>query len=328
MSGWALAPLDGSARVGLALNGHPMEVLEWGAPRKDIADLFWFWPGAADSGFRVRYAARKNRMCRRGPATIEYVDLDTGVALNPLHSFFLPDPRNDLLPLPDGARRARVQGTSDENVFRIEGFTAFAKLVAALQPHLRESRQALRWLDWGCGCGRLSRYLIGMKKTHVTGVDIDADNAAWCAANLGAGDFFVVPTEPPCVRLMPQSFDAVIGMSVMTHLAEADQIDWLTELARVMRPGAVAALTAHGGPTIAKSPMEYARFGQYLNSGFVDGGQNPDLAGAIEDETFYRNVFNSPAHIARFWTEHFTVVQHIVGAIGNHQDIVVLRRKL
>ena len=37
-----------------------------------------------------------------------------------------------------------------------------------------------RVLDWGCGAGRVTRYLLGDTPCAVTGVDIDADNIAWC----------------------------------------------------------------------------------------------------------------------------------------------------
>jgi hypothetical protein len=118
-----------------------------------------------------------------------------------------------------------------------------------------------------------------------------------------------------------------MGMSVMTHLTEADQYRWLAELHRVTRPGALLALTTHGGPAVARAGLPANLLRRWLDTGFLDAGTNPDLATSIDDPSFYRNSFHSADYIRRHWTRRFDVIEHIQGFVGNHHDLVVLRRR-
>ncbi len=88
----------------------------------------------------------------------------------------------------------------------------------------------------------------------------------------------------------------------MTHLTEADQHRWLAELHRITRPGALLALTMHGGPAIARAGLPAHLLRRWLDTGFLDAGMNPDLATSIEEPSFYRNSFHSADYIRFKWT--------------------------
>lgn len=113
----------------------------------------------------------------------------------------------------------------------------------------------------------------------------------------------------------------------MTHLTEQDQFDWLDELARVTKPGGLVALTVHGSATVARSEFGEGILQQWIQTGFLDGGLNPGLEGAIDEPAFYRNSFHSRAYIAANWTRSFDIVEHIESYVGNHHDLVILRRR-
>ncbi|HEY4332129.1 MAG TPA: class I SAM-dependent methyltransferase [Ilumatobacteraceae bacterium] len=328
VGGWALPVIGSDAPGEITVNGRPMRADSWGTPRPDIEHLFWEWPDAAATGFEVSLAIAAEDLFAEGHLVLDYTHGTPAQVINPNHRMYFPGPRRSNEPLPDHARQARVQGMGDDTVFALEGYSAFTKIVSTIERHTGRRRDHLGpLLDWGCGCGRLTRYFTGMRGTKVTGVDIDADNVAWCSANLSFGRYFAVPTTPPCSQLGDKEFRIVIGMSVMTHLTEVDQRAWLTELARVTKRGAIVALTVHGGATVARSDMEMELLNQWLRVGFLDGGMNPDLVTSIDEPSFYRNSFHSPAYIAANWTEHFTVQQHIESFVGNHHDLVVLRRR-
>ena len=58
-----------------------------------------------------------------------------------------------------------------------------------------------RWLDFGCGCGRVARHLIGSESgpragIDYSGVDVDRSQIDWAARHLG-GRFEVIPAAPP-----------------------------------------------------------------------------------------------------------------------------------
>jgi len=74
-----------------------------------------------------------------------------------------------------------------------------------------------RILDWGCGCGRLSRYLLETPAVELTGADIDRDTISWCRQHLSSATFVDLPLHPPS-SLKDAGFDLIVGVSIFTHL--------------------------------------------------------------------------------------------------------------
>lgn len=328
LEGWALPLADDPAGAGIAVNGRLMKCDTWATYRADIENLYWQWPGAAMSGFQVSLPISRNDLFSDGYFTLEYVDGRSGRVINSRHNVYFPSDKLSTSPLPDAARQRRVQGVGDDSIFLMEGFSAFKKIVDSLQARSGWRRRRLgSVLDWGCGCGRLTRYFQGDKRLRISGTDIDVDNVEWCSRSLPFGKFVTAPLSPPCEGLPTKAFDTIIGMSVMTHLSEPDQDRWLDELARVSKPRALVALSVHGGATIARSNLPLELFSHWLTLGYLDGGMNPDLIGAIERPEFYRNAFHSEKYIRERWSKHFDVVDYIPAFIGNHHDLVVLQRQ-
>src|SRR5262249_23651606 len=101
-------------------------------------------------------------------------------------------------------------------------------------------------LDYGCGSGRLTRWFADAadSSVRVHGTDINPDAIAWCRQHLPLATFDCNGPEPP-LRYPSESFDLILGVSVLTHLDEQLQLAWLAELARVSRPGGVVLLSIH-----------------------------------------------------------------------------------
>jgi SAM-dependent methyltransferase len=113
----------------------------------------------------------------------------------------------------------------------------------------RGQADRLRILDWGCGCGRIARHWEPFaSKVELHGCDVAAEPIRWCQENLPFGRFAVSGHNPPLPYTDGQ-FDAVYATSVLTHLTFDSQYRWMQELWRVLKPGGVAVLTAHG-PTL------------------------------------------------------------------------------
>jgi SAM-dependent methyltransferase len=323
LRGWAL-PSDAP---GFTIDGRPFDSIDIGIDRPDVGRLFWFLPDARRSGFECRTKLPED--CRdSGLVAFDYVDGRTGRPFSDAHTYFHPGPTAAYPELPDGARRRRVHGAEDENAFVLEGFSAFVKLQRVLERTVGRSYDDFTaMLDWGCGCGRFARYFAPLHPSAYVGVDVDADNAAWCDAQLPFGRFFGIPFHPP-TPLDAGSFDLLVGISVLTHLGEADQDEWLRELSRIAAPGAILLLTTHGGASIARSGASARQVLAWRESGFLDVGRSADLDDVLttDERDYYRNVLHTPEYVRRSWARWFEVVDVVAGTIGNHQDVVVLRR--
>src|SRR6185503_12724117 len=74
---------------------------------------------------------------------------------------------------PGPERRKRVHGEGHFS-FNLEGFSTFKKLEEVVQRFARQPLTKIGpTLDWGCGCGRLTRFLSCI--VDLFGADIDAD---------------------------------------------------------------------------------------------------------------------------------------------------------
>lgn len=179
-------------------------------------------------------------------------------------------------------------------------------------------------LDFGCGCGRVTRptrrRLGPGPKLH--GIDIDPEAIEWARANYGSlADFRVGPAMPP-TTYAADTFDLIYGISVFTHLPEDMQFAWLDELRRITRPGGVLLLTTHGELFLQRRP-EWASDPLAVRRGFVyrAGGDTPGLPG------FYQDSYHSHEYIRREWGERFEVLHITPAGLDEWQDVVVLQKR-
>jgi SAM-dependent methyltransferase len=235
------------------------------------------------------------------------------------------NPTQERFPFPPAANMARVIGDTSVARFAMGGATIFNNVAS----YLRE--MGLGWgdfpqiLDWGCGAGRLTRYLIGETPCSVTGVDIDDDNIEWCRQTYTGSTFHTVPLRPP-TDLPAGQFDLVFGLSVFTHLQEADQFVWLEELQRVTRPGALLFLSVQGPTQFAYNKFPPHIYRKLQVEGFIDMARDAALDSVLADKAYYRASMHSRPYIVERWGEYFDVLA-IVDAIAGLQDFVVLRRR-
>lgn len=153
---------------------------------------------------------------------------------------------DDGLPMPPADLLVAVNSSADQAWFSERG-RADARhfLDLAVAEGLVVGRP-LTVVDFGCGCGRIARWLApqieaGGGRFH--GSDLNPRLVAWCAANL-QGRYTVNDLAPP-LDLPDASVDFIYAYSVFTHLAEATVIAWAAELARVLRPDGRAVITFH-----------------------------------------------------------------------------------
>src|SRR5262245_117343 len=142
----------------------------------------------------------------------------------------------DGLPLPPARLRTSVGPLhADPDFFLASGRHNAELLDELLHEQGTSIEECEALLDWGCGCGRVLRHWVNVS-TDVYGCDIDSKMVAWCEEHLPFARVTVNALAPP-LRYDEASFDLVYAFSVMTHLSEELQHEWLREIRRVLRPG-------------------------------------------------------------------------------------------
>lgn len=216
--------------------------------------------------------------------------------------------------------RKRVHGVGSLESFESVGRMISLDIQSAVKIHLSlDESQAV--YDFGCGCGRVIKYvsaLLGKGKYY--GSDIDPEAITWCSENLESiGEFKVNEISPP-LPYTADSFDFIYSISVFTHLPEYMQFEWLEELNRVSKAGALLLLTTHGESLLKNVPDSILQ--DFKSHGFFyavgDGTEGlPD---------FYQTSFHTHDYIRDRWSKYFEILDIIPRGIANHQDLVLCRK--
>lgn len=187
--------------------------------------------------------------------------------------------------------------------------------------HGQDIALGLDVLDFGCGVGRIARWLAPEVEAlggRFTGSDLNPRLSGWCAANL-AGRYLTNALRPP-LALPDAGTDLIYAHSVLTHLAEATATAWLAELRRVLRPGGLALLTFHDESYAAAwaPPEVAARLGPeaYVVWNNAMEGSN------------YLSAWTTRAQLAQMAAPWFETVEIIPGRTDEPaQAIAVLRAR-
>lgn len=226
----------------------------------------------------------------------------------------------DGLPVPPAHLIMRVAGTTDVGWFLESGRLAAESIGDAVGRAGTPVADVDSILDFGCGCGRVIRNWATLNGTTVAGSDLSGAAVEWCQDHLPFARFETNELVPP-LAFAPDSFDLAYALSVFTHLPESMQLDWLDDLARVVRPGGFLLLTTHG-----------ERYLDRLN----DGERAQFRAGQLVVRwaevpgTNLCTTFHPPSWVReRLVPRGFEEVECIPeGARGNpYQDLYVLRRE-
>ncbi|MEM9170458.1 MAG: class I SAM-dependent methyltransferase [Pseudomonadota bacterium] len=197
----------------------------------------------------------------------------------------------DGLPTPGPYLRTLVVGHADRDAFLSDGRATVDAIDRLMAPHGNAISETGALLDFGCGCGRLSRHFIGRGAT-VIGVDANRRLARWCARHL-PGRYAPCALDPP-LPLEAASADGVVALSVFTHLDAPRQDAWLQELARVARPGAWAMISFHD----ERHP--------YAEGAVLDAVTRDGFAvrfDALEGTNLFSS-YQSHAHVRARWAAH------------------------
>ena len=253
-------------------------------------------------------------------------------------------------PFPPKELMTNVSGLTNDRDFASHGVDIFRALMQASPKPITDYRSIL---DFGCGCGRLARMFKG-HPNRIVGCDIDERHVNWVAGNLDYMTACLTSVNPP-LPFGDDEFDAIISISIFTHLTEKSQDDFLAELSRITSSDGYLFLTVHGSRAMerAKSEkmiwdmiwvdeqlfdkacteFEQNRHAFILQQGHlttvgcagVDKWHKRTVKTVIEEPYQYGITFIPEQYIFTHWAKWFHVVEIRRGAIHDFQDIVVLR---
>lgn len=218
--------------------------------------------------------------------------------------------------LPPSKLRFRVGESSDPAAFLEVGRRAAGHVVEGLHAAGRPVDTARDVLDFGCGCGRTLRWLTAQfPAVRWHGTDVDAEAIAWCRDHL-PGNYKTNPKLPP-LPFADAQFDAVVGLSVFTHLDEELQSAWVPELRRVLKPGGVLLVSFYA-PHVWQNTEEAAAVagGRFVFS------RSSKLKGIVPD--WYQTAFQNRARIEALLGASFESVRFIERGFGDHDAVAAM----
>ena len=268
------------------------------------------------------------------------------VHLNRVGAFSDPELRRYVSPFPPPALMQNTTGLTSESDFASHGADFWIALSAAADKPLSQFSSIL---DFGGCCGRLARMFKG-HPGRIAGCDIDRRHIDWCSSTLDFMQTKLSSVQPP-IPFADNEFEAVISISIFTHLNEANQDQFLQELARVSQPGGRLFLTAHGQRALDRALTEppiramldmrddlfqaaQAQFKTGHHAFILQHGHlttvgqpvstMPPSNKAISDPFEYGITFIPETYLRNHWSRWFEVLDYRVGAPHDFQDVVVL----
>ena len=245
---------------------------------------------------------------------------------------------------PIGLRRIVGAGLTEVN-FLYTGLGDARALMGHFWRHAG-ARSPANILDFGCGCGRLLRFLSQLPDISAVGTDVNPDQVAWC--RLALPDVTVKANGPlPPLDFEDASFDFIFSYSVFTHLSQKAMFAWLDELARVVKLGGIVLLTTHGEALIRlivdKEPVrksfqiskEQANdiSSRFFEDGYVFVKLDEARLKGLKAGDDYGFSFMQEEYVRKYWPRDLFRIQEYIPAnaggrhdIGLQQDIVLMHR--
>jgi SAM-dependent methyltransferase len=149
------------------------------------------------------------------------------------------------LAVPPSRLRVVVAGTADVDSFLDSGQAQSRYLRKVLADVGRPVEDMDEILDFGSGCGRITRWFADLARPQINGCDYNPDMVAWCDENLPFMHVLKTELQPP-LPYADNTFDFLYAFSVFTHLSVELAGLWIAELSRVVKRGGLMWFTIHG----------------------------------------------------------------------------------
>lgn len=229
----------------------------------------------------------------------------------------------------DGFDPAAVPPVSLRRVgqdFLEDGRAHVEQMAENLRRYGCEIDQAGGILDFGCGVGRMMRWLVDLADHQpVWGVDIEVAAIRWAQQHMTPPFHFSTCTTAPHLPFEDRTFGLIYAGSVFSHIEELADA-WLLELRRITRPGGYLYLTIHDRASVhvwlSEVPDDPRTAQIQRRPDLFEGlGRRYAVIGHRPDG----DVFYDTTYLAGLWGDWFEVLGLVEGA-WNNQTAVILRR--
>ena len=204
-------------------------------------------------GLMGNYSARTETWGSLGPEHLmqqlvvgnfqKSIDISAGPGLRNIGPDGFPVPPVDL---------TMGYGAGDLKHYLSCGRKSYEILTQLLKNHQAELRVGDSLLDWGGAAGRVVRNFTqeARQGCEIWGCDVHAPSIQWAQNHLSPPFKFFNSSSLPHLPFPENSFKAIYGLSVMTHLITLRDL-WLLELGRILKPDGCLILTIHNEDTWA-----------------------------------------------------------------------------
>lgn len=175
-----------------------------------------------------------------------------------------------------------------------------------------------KWLDFGCGVGRIAVHLKRAGIEDLYGVDPDRGAIRWLRRRYGKESFQISSKRPP-LPFPDAAFDVAIAISIFTHMSEEEQFSWLAELSRVLKPGGLLVASTHGRELlVTRDDLTPEQTTTLDGTGFLFA---PGRWAFNENSTFH-----TPEYMEKSWGRWFQCRLFVPKGLMNYQDVSVWRK--
>jgi len=262
-------------------------------------------------------------------------DFYPGIVKTPEHLLYHDQPRvvdlilSDEMPIP--ATEDRENYYDDRHIeYWISGYADCRKL----EPYLSNPHGPERYLDFGGATGRVSRHLTRNPRREVWLCDINVNWIAWIDRHFNRSIRAFQNRIQPSLPIEDKYFDLISAFSVFTHL-DQDEIPWLLELRRILRPEGYLYLTVlddHVWDRLKDPAWEwlFKSLSRGRNDEFlIEQCQKPLSERMVLEyssaEAYNINTFLSRAYLKKKWGAFFSEMTFLED-YHNYQTAVVLKR--
>ncbi len=223
----------------------------------------------------------------------------------------------DGIPLPSPRLCFPVTVSYDPNHYYSSGEIGSASIRHILEQNDKKIESMERILDFGCGCGRLTRHLNNLSGLEIHGTDSSKELINWCIRNLSFGCFTTHKLESKLVYA-DNYFDFAYSVAVFGHFTEDLQKHWINELCRVIKPGGLLLVTVKGSNrTDELTESEEIEF----NKGNMVV-KEPEYSGTI-----YCLAYNPESHFRTILSSEMKVLTFLAsGSPDTFQDVYLLQK--
>jgi len=260
------------------------------------------------------------------------------------------EPLIDGIPMPgfpDADLQVAMVGSSFETSFKEAD--AFTRQVKRLMCEYGTGLTPFSMiLDFGTGWGRMYRFFLNtVLPENILGTDIDQAFIELCQQTIPMGRFEQNNAFPP-MKYENNSFDAVVGYSVFSHLNKDVGLKWIEEFARILKPGGILVMTTYSRDFIKycdqlrksgeKHTLRYQR--HLAEKAFLDKKKAyrdydagrfmyvPGTGGSVRKAALYGDAILSPKYIKREWTKYLDLVDFIDDKAILPQALIVMRKPI